>query len=75
MPAEEMQRIPVQSHEIAVVGYQADSRVLEITFRRGGVYHYFDVPQQVHEEFLKAVSLGNYFATEIKERFRYKKIC
>ena len=70
-----MDRIPVQSREIAVVGYEDRTETLEITFRRGGVYHYYEVPSGIHRELLKADSIGTYFTREIKERYSYQKVC
>ena len=38
-----MDREPVQSTNLAEVGYCADTMVLEIAFHNGSVYQYFDV--------------------------------
>ena len=43
---ERMRRIALDSRSIAVIGYAASQRVLEIEFRNGHVYHYFDVPRK-----------------------------
>ncbi len=69
-----MQRIPVQSSEIALVGYDSRKELLEIVFRRGGVYRYRGVPETVHQELLKSESLGTYFSENIKETFHYVKV-
>lgn len=69
-----MQRLPVNSSEISILGYDAKAKLLEVTFRRGGVYHYFDVPQETYESFLKADSLGTYFSETIDKKYEYKKI-
>ena len=69
-----MERLAVQSREIAVVGYDAQASTLEITFRRGGVYHYFNVPAKVHEELMEANSLGTYFSDHIKDKYSYQKM-
>ena len=69
-----MERTAVQSHDIAIVGYDKSNSTLEITFRRGGVYHYFEVPESVHASLMEAESLGTYFAEQVKDRFTYKKI-
>lgn len=70
-----MERIAVRSTEIALVGYEDKSSTLEITFRRGGVYHYFDVTPEIYKNLVDSPSLGTYFSTEIKDKFRYQKIC
>lgn len=69
-----MERIAVQSTDLAIVGYDPQTLVLEITFRRGGVYRYTGVPGQVHRELLAAPSQGLYFRDHIKEKFESVKI-
>lgn len=69
-----MERTAVQSHEIAIVGYDKTDSTLEITFRRGGVYHYFKVPESLYLSLLTSESLGTYFAENVKDKFSYKKI-
>ena len=43
---ETMERTAVRSRDIAVIGYDATTLTLEITFRAGGVYHYSGVPEE-----------------------------
>lgn len=69
-----MERVPVQSTEIALVGYDSAKLLLEIAFRRGGVYRYRGVPQDVHENLMKAPSIGTYFSEHIKEAYQYTKV-
>ena len=69
-----MERTAVPSREIAIVGYDAESSTLEIVFRRGGVYHYFDVPLEIYQGLMSAPSRGIYFDRTVKTRFRYLKI-
>lgn len=42
-----MNRKSVTSSNIASIGYDETSETLEIEFKNGGVYQYFDVPQGV----------------------------
>ncbi len=69
-----MDRQSVPSREIAIIGYEAETQTLEVTFRKGGVYHYFKVPSEVHESLMKASSIGTFFAEEVKDRYSYQKI-
>ena len=69
-----MERTAVRSQEIAIVGYDEETRTLEIVFRRGGVYHYFDVPQGTYHTLMAAPSRGTYFSQAVKNRFRYAKV-
>ena len=69
-----MERVPVQSTEIALVGYDSHKALLEIVFRRGGVYRYRGVPEDVHQKLLGAPSIGTYFSERIKEAYHYTRV-
>ena len=51
-----MLREPVDSSVIASMGYAADRQILEIEFRTGDVYRYFDVPVEEHLALQRAES-------------------
>ena len=68
-----MEMKPVESRDIALVGYDKDAKLLEIAFRDGGVYHYEEVPEHVYEEFLNAESHGLYFRDHIKTKYPFTK--
>ena len=69
-----MDRKPVQSSNLASVGYDPSSQTLEIEFRSGGVYQYFDVPPRVHDELMTADSKGRFFARNIRGFYRYVRV-
>jgi len=69
-----MERKPVDSSNIANVGYDQDSMVLEVEFHNGSVYQYFDVPSHVYEELVSAESVGRFFNMQVKGSFRYARI-
>jgi hypothetical protein len=69
-----MNRLAIRSRDIAIVGYDPNAFVLEVTFRAGGVYRYRQVPADVHQAFLSASSQGMYFRNHIREQYRVKKI-
>lgn len=69
-----MNRVPVQSSNLKEVGYDAKTMTLEIEFNDGGVYQYFDVPENVHTELMSAASLGIFFGTQIRGVFRFGKV-
>ncbi|MFS2049742.1 KTSC domain-containing protein [Variovorax sp. Varisp41] len=57
----------VESHQDAAVGYDAERRMLQVTFTRGSnVYQYPDVAPEVHAAFMAAESKGKYFGEHIK---------
>jgi len=69
-----MKRQAVDSSNIASIGYDAKSQTLEIEFLNGGVYQYFDVPNQIYEAMMNASSHGQYLAQNIKGNYRYSKV-
>lgn len=69
-----MDRKSVQSSNIASIGYDSESQILEIEFLNGGVYQYFDVPERVYEGLIAADSHGKYLAANIKGTYRYSKV-
>lgn len=69
-----MERIAVQSRDLALVGYDSDQQILEVTFRSGGVYRYTGVPKNIVQEFLGSSSLGKYFNDNVKDSYPYTKV-
>ncbi len=70
-----MQRKPVDSSNLASVGYDSDAKILEIEFNSGGIYQYFDVPESVYEGLMSASSHGTYFDQNIKNGgYSYSKV-
>ena len=70
-----MKRIPVESSDLASVGYDSKNSVLEIEFKSGGIYQYSGVPQPVYDDLMNAASKGKYFHQYIKNsRYPYSKI-
>jgi hypothetical protein len=70
-----MKRHYVHSSALQSAGYDADNKILELEFREnGGVWQYFSVPQSVYRKFVNADSLGNFFVTKIKGKYREMKV-
>lgn len=69
-----MERQNVESSNLASIGYDAKNEILEVEFKHGGIYQYFDVPENVYEELMNADSHGVYFSTNIRNDFEYQKI-
>lgn len=69
-----MIRTAVRSTEIAIVGYDENSKLLEVAFRNGSVYHYEGVTQKTYQEMIQAESVGSFFASHVKNSFPYKKL-
>lgn len=69
-----MEMTRVESSNIEQVGYEEESETLQVEFKNGGMYQYFDVPQHVYEELRDADSVGKYLAYSIKGIYRYSKV-
>jgi len=69
-----MNRQPVVSSNLASVGYDPATSMLEIEFNNGGIYQYSNVPESVYSGLMRASSKGTYFHDYIKERYSYRKI-
>lgn len=65
-----MERIPVESSNIAEIGYDIGSMTLEVMFKKSGLYQYFDVPENVFQEFIQSDSKGKFLNTCIKGNYR-----
>ncbi|CAH0164889.1 MULTISPECIES: KTSC domain-containing protein [Microbacterium] len=69
-----MERTSVSSSNLNSVGYDEQSMTLEVEFKDGSLYQYFDVPSAAHQELLGAGSVGQYFAQSIRNSFRYSRL-
>ena len=69
-----MNREPVSSSNVESVGYDEDSQTLEIEFKNGTLYQYFDVPQNIFNSLVGADSVGVYLAENIKGSYRYSRV-
>lgn len=70
-----MERQHVASTNIASIGYDSLSMILEIEFLNGSIYQYYDVPQYLYEGLMNANSHGKFFDANIKKGgYRYSKI-
>lgn len=74
-----MDRVPVQSSNLASVGYNEDGQTLEVEFlgksgKPNSVYQYDGVPHEKWVGLLQSPSKGRYFAAEIKSHYRATKV-
>lgn len=67
-------RVPVDSSAVESIGYQEAVQALDVEYEGGKVYRYADVPPRVHRELMAAESKGRFVNTEIKPRYKYKRI-
>lgn len=64
-----MQRTDVESSNIRSIGYDSNTRVLEVEFTSGKVYQYPNVPAEAHTDLMKADSVGSFFARNIRAKY------
>ena len=70
-----MNRESVSSSNIASIGYDVASNILEVEFNHGGIYQYFDIPIHEYQALMSADSKGRYFDANIKKAgYRYSKL-
>ena len=69
-----MRRQAVTSSTVSEVGYDEESRILEVLFVNGSAYQYFDVPPQIYAELMQAGSIGQYLNANIKGHYRYARV-
>ena len=63
--------IPVNSSNVAAIGYCDVCRVLQVDFSNRKRYRYQDVPSQVFDSFLAAPSKGRFLNSVIKSEFGF----
>jgi hypothetical protein len=62
---------PVESSNVAAIGYDPASSELHVQFKSGQTYRYFDVPPDVHADLQHPdVSVGGYVSGNVRGRFR-----
>ncbi|MBH2766588.1 KTSC domain-containing protein [Serratia marcescens] len=64
----------IYSTQIKAIGYDEEMHLLEISFYRNGVFHYWGVPAWVYREFLSRVGKGRYYEREIRGKYRCTKV-
>jgi hypothetical protein len=68
-------RKPVKSSNIASIGYDAQSKTLEVEFLNGTVYQYYNVPVSVYQGLMNAQSHGGYLADNVKDAgYQYRRV-
>jgi hypothetical protein len=63
-----------ESSNVNGFGYEESTQILTVTFKSGGEYQYYDVPQSVFEQMQAATSKGQFLAQNIKGHYRYARV-
>ncbi len=62
----------VVSSAVDRVAYAPESRTLDIWYRGGSRYTYFDVPTEVYRALLAAPSVGAFVNAQVKDAYRFE---
>jgi hypothetical protein len=65
--------IPVESSLLSSATY-SDDRILQLWFRNGAIYQYFEVPPDLFDKLLAAESKGLYFNRHIRDQFHHQRL-
>jgi hypothetical protein len=77
LPIEEieaMEREQVFSSTIISMGYDEASETLEVEFKNGGVYQYYNVPKSIYQQFIEAGSKGQFHHLYIKNGYPFSRV-
>ena len=69
-----VKRLPVESSNLAGIGYDARQKILEVEFHSGSIYRYMDVPEEVFAGIMAADSKGRYFTARIRNQYRFERV-
>ena len=58
-----------QSAAIKEFDYDSEKQILRIVFSNSSVYKYADVPEKIYQELKEAGSVGQYFNSQIRDKF------
>ena len=69
-----MDRTPVESSNIQAIRYDPISSTLEVEFKSGSLYAYYNVPEFIYEQLMAAPSKGGFLNANVKNAFPYAKL-
>ena len=69
-----MERTPVKSSNVAGIGYDPETKLLEVEYNSGAIYHYHDVEPALHLGLSHAGSPGGYISDRIKGKHKCTKV-
>ncbi|MBB4305107.1 hypothetical protein GGD81_004175 [Rhodobium orientis] len=69
-----MERYSVASSNIASIGYDAPSQILEVEFLSGTIYQYYGVPENMYDQLMQAGSKGRFLSSYIKNAYGYSRV-
>ena len=65
----ELDRKRVESDIFRSIGYDVDSRIMEVEFKDGLVFRYFQVPEGIHKRLMRTRSKSAFFRNNIHYQY------
>jgi hypothetical protein len=69
-----LERQPVKSRILRSVGYDENTKILEIEFTSGLVYQYSGVPPKVYADLMHSAEIGKYYSEKVRPKFQTKQV-
>jgi hypothetical protein len=71
----EIKMRPVNSSNIATIGYDDKTNTLAVRFKNGKLYHYYGINKIIYTSLLSSQSLGSYlYQHVINKKIKFKQI-
>lgn len=70
----EMERHIVDSSTILSIGYEPANETLEVEFKNGGIYQYYNVPTPIYDQFMASESKGKFLHAYIKPAYSCSRV-
>ena len=64
--------VRVESEAIREIEWDSATQTLTVRFTDGDWYSYFEVPEQLYRDFLRAESRGVFFQEHVRDAFEYR---
>jgi len=71
---ERMDREMVESSTVLSIGYEPTSSTLEVEFKNGGIYQYYNVPEPIYHALMSADSKGKFLNEYVKPAYPYSRV-
>lgn len=71
---ENMERESVDSSTVLSIGYEPTNSTLEVEFKNGGLYQYYNVPEPIYQQFMASDSKGKFLHAYIKPAYPCSRV-
>lgn len=69
-----MEREMVDSSTVLSIGYEPDSNTLEVEFKNGSLYQYYNVPEDIYQQIMASDSKGKFLHVYVKPAYPCAKV-